>query len=65
MLKTSGGTESKTRPGEGGVRVGGSKTGHGGSKLDNERRIDSNEVDGNEVRDDKIGTKVQKSSKSK
>ena len=60
MLKTSGGTESKTRPGEGEVRVGGSKTECGKSKLDDERRIDDNEVG-----DDEVGTKVQKSSKSK
>ena len=51
MLKTSGGTESKTRPGEDGVRVGNSRAERGGSKLDDGRR-----VDGNEVGDDKVGT---------
>ena len=65
MLKTSGGTESITRPGEGGVGVGGSRAGRGRSKLDDGRRIDDNEVDGDEVRDDEVGTKVQKLSKSK
>ena len=64
MLKTSGGTESKTRPGEGGVGVGGSRAGRGGSKLDGGRKIDDNGVDGDEV-DDDVGTTVQKSSKSK
>ena len=59
MLKTS---ESKTRPVEGGVGVGGAR--RGGSKLDR-RRIDDNKVDGNEVRDDEVETKVQKLSKSK
>ena len=53
MLRTSGGIESKTQPGEGGVGVGVSKAGRGGSKLDNGRR-----VDGDEVGDDKVGTKV-------
>ena len=60
MLKTSGSTESKTRPGEGGVGVGGSRAGHGRSKMDNERR-----VDGDKFGDDEVGTKVQKLSKSK
>ena len=60
MLKISGGTESKTRPGEGGVGVRGSRAGRGGSKLDDGRKID-----GNEVGDDEVGTKVQKLSKSK
>ena len=65
MLKTSGGTESKTRPGEGGVGIGGSRAGQGGSKLDNGRRVDSDEIGDEEVRDDEVGTKVQKSSKCK
>ena len=60
MLKTSEDTESKIWPGEGRVEVGGSRAGQGGNKLDDGRR-----VDGNEVRDDEIGTKVQKLSKSK
>ena len=61
MLKTA-------KPKKGRVGVGGdSRVGHGGSKLD-ERRIDDDEVDGNEVDDevdDEGGTKVQKLSKSK
>ena len=65
MLKNSGGTESKTRSGEGGVKFGGSRARRGGSKLDNKRRIDGDEVDGNEVGDDEVETKVQKLSKSK
>ena len=64
MLKTSGGTESKTRPGEGGVGVGGSRAGRGGSKLDGGRKIDDNGVDDDEVGDDEVGTKVQKVQKS-
>ena len=67
MLKASGSNESKTRPGKGRVGVGGSRAGRGGnragrggSKLDDGIRNDGDEVDGNEV-----GTKVQKSSKSK
>ena len=64
MLKISGNTEFKTRLSKGGVGVGGSRAGYGGSKLDG-RRIDDNEVDGNEVRDDEVRTKVQKLSKSK
>ena len=65
MLKTLGGTESKTRPGEGGVGVCGSRARRGGSKLDDRKKIDSDEDDGNEVGDDEVGTKVQKLSKSK
>ena len=65
MLKTSRGTESKIWPGESGVGVDDSKTRRGGSKLDNGRRIDDDEVDGNKVGDDEVETKVQKSSKSK
>ena len=59
ILKTSRGTESKTRLGENGVRVSGSRAGRDGSKLDDGRR-----VDGNEIGDNEVGTKVQKSSKS-
>ena len=65
MLKTSGGTESITRPGEGGVGVGGSRAGRGRSKLDDGRRIEDDEVDGDGVGDDEVGTKFQKLSKSK
>ena len=60
MLKTSGCIESKTRPNEDGVGVGGSRAGRSGSKLDDKKR-----VDGNEIGDNEIGTKVQKLSKSK
>ena len=62
MLKTSGGTESKTRPGEGGVGVGGSRAGRGGSKLDDGSGMDDVEVDGGEV---EVGEKGRNSSKSK
>ena len=65
MLKTSGGTESKTQPDEGGVGVGGSRAEHGQSKLDDGRRINDDEVDSNKVGDDEVKTKVQKLSKSK
>ena len=65
MLKNSGGNESKTWPGEREVGVGVSKAGRDGSKLDDGRRIDDDEVDGDKFRDDEVGTKVQKSSKSK
>ena len=61
MLKTS---ESKTRPGEGGVGVGDSRARRGGSKLDGGRKIDNNGVDDDEVGDDEVGTKVQKVQKS-
>ena len=64
MLKTSGSTESKTRPGEGGVGVGGSRAGRGGSKLDGSELRDD-EVDGGEVEVDEVGKKGQKTSKSK
>ena len=58
MLKTSGGTESKTRPGEGGVGV----SGRGGSKLDDGSGMDNVEVDGGEV---EVGEKGRNLSKSK
>ena len=64
-MKTSKGTKSKIRPGEGGVGVGGSRARRGGSKLEDGRRIDGDEVDGNKVGDDEVGTKVQKSFESK
>ena len=64
MLKTSGSTESKTRPGEGGVGVSGSRAGRERSKLDR-NKLHSDEVDGGEVEDDEVGKKVQKRSKSK
>ena len=61
MLKTS---ESKTRPGEGGVGVGGSIARRDKSKLDG-RRLDDDKVDSNEIGDNEVETKVQKLSKSK
>ena len=64
MLKTSGGTESKTRPGEGGVGVGGSKTGRDGSKLGDGSGIDNVEVDGGEVEVGKKGRNLSKSKKT-
>ena len=62
MLKTSRSIESKTRPGEGGVGVGGSKAGRGGSKLGDGSGMDDVEVDGGEV---EVGEKGRNSSKSK
>ena len=63
MLKTSGGIESKTRPGESGVGVGGSgRVGRGRNEIS---RMDDVEVDGGEVEVDEVGKKVQKLSKSK
>ena len=64
MLKTSGSTESKIRPGEGKVKVGGGKAGSERSELDGSK-LDDSEVDGNEVEIDEIRKKVQKTSKSK
>ena len=64
MLKTLGSTESKTRPGEGRVGVGGSRARHEGNKLDGSK-LDGGEIDGGEVEDDKVREKVQKRSKSK
>ena len=64
MLKTSGSTESKIQPGDGGVGIGVSRAGLEGSKLDGSE-LHGNEVDGGEVEDDEIGEKVQKRSKSK
>ena len=59
-MKTSGSTESSTRPGKGEVGVGGdSRAGCNGSELDGSK------VDGDEVGDDEVGKKVQNSSKSK
>ena len=65
MLKTPKSIESKIQPGEGGVGNGdNSRAGHDKSEIDGSG-IDNVEVDGNEVEFDKIGKKVQKSSKSK
>ena len=58
MLKTSNTELVQSR--KGGVRVGDdSRAGHDGSELDED------EVDGGEVRDNEVGKKVQKPSKSK
>ena len=57
ILKTSGSTESKTQPGEGGVGVGGSRAGRERSKLDGSKLHDD-EVNGGEVEDDEVGEKV-------
>ena len=64
ILKTSGGTESKTQPGEGGVGVDDIRTGYEGSKLDGSKlcggEVDGVEVDGGKVKDDEVGKKDQK-----
>ena len=69
MLKILGSTESKIRPGEGGVGVGGNRARRKGSKLDRNKlygsKVDGAEVDGGEVEDNEVGEKVQKRSKSK
>ena len=62
-MKTSGSTESKTRSGEDGVGIGGSKAGYSGSKID-KSELNGIEVNGSEV-DDEVGKKGQKTSKSK
>ena len=54
MLKTSGSTESLTRPGEGKVGVGDDS----GARRDRSE-LDGSEVDGGEVGDDEVGKKVQ------
>ena len=65
ILKTSKGTESKTRSGESGVRVGGdNKVECGKSEID-KSEIDDVEDDGGKVEVDEVGKKVQKSFKSK
>ena len=65
MLKTSKSTKSKIRSDESGVGVGGnSRAGCDGSELDRSK-IDDGEVDGGKARDNEVGKKVKKSSKSK
>ena len=65
MLKTLERIESAIQPEEGIIRAGGnSKAGHDRSKR-NESELDSDEVDGVKVEDDKVGKKVQKTSRSK
>ena len=60
ILKILGSTEFLTRPGKGGVRVGiDIRAGHDRSELN------KNEIDGDEIRNDEFGKKVQKLSKSK
>ena len=60
VLKISGSTESKTRPGEGGGGVGSdSKDRHGGSEIDGSGKDDI-EIDSGEVQVDEIGKNVQK-----
>ena len=63
-MKTSRGSESKTRPGKGGVGVGGSRAGRGGSKPDDKTGIDDVEVDGGEVEVGKKGRNLSKSKKT-
>ena len=59
-MKTSESTESLTRPGKGGVGVSGdSRATRDGSE------IDGSEIDSGEGRDDEVGKKAQKLSKSK
>ena len=64
MLKTSGNTVSKTRPVEGGVGVGDSIAGLGGSKLDGSE-LHGGEIDSSKVGDDKVVKKDRNLSKSK
>ena len=65
MLKTSKSTQSTTQLSESGVGINdSSKVGRDVSELDGSR-IDGNKVDSGEVRDDEVGKKVQKLSKSK
>ena len=65
MLKTSESTQSKTRPSESGVGVGGnSRARHAKSEIDRSG-MDDVEVDGSEVEVDEVGKKFQKLSKSK
>ena len=60
MMKTSGSTKFLTRSGKGKVKVGSdNRVGHDGSKLN------GNEVDDGEVKDDEVRKKVQNLSKSK
>ena len=65
ILKTLGGTEFKTKPGEGGVGVGcDSRAGRGKSEI-GRSGIDNVEVGSGEVEIDEVGKKVQNLSKSK
>ena len=61
-MKTSESSESKIRPGEGGVGIScSSRAGRDKSRS----RIDDSEFDGSEVGNDEVGKKVQKSPKCK
>ena len=62
MLKTSGCTESKIQPREGGVGVGGSGAKRSGKKLDRSE-LNGGEVDGGKVEGNQVGKKVQNLSK--
>ena len=62
MLKTLGSIESKIQPSEGGVGVSESNT---AGRDGNGSKIDDSEFDGNEVRDNEVGKKVQKLPKCK
>ena len=64
VLKTSGSTESKTRPGEGNVGVGNNRAGRGRSKLDGSK-LHGGKVDGSKVGDDEVVKKDRNLSKSK
>ena len=65
MLKTLGVTESKTRPGEGGVGVGSYSRVRCGRSEIGRGGMNDIEVDGGEVKVDEIEKKVQNSCKSK
>ena len=65
MLKISGGTNSRTRSGEGGVEVSSdSRVGHGRSEIGGSG-MDDIEIDSSEVEVDEVGKNVQNLSKSK
>ena len=64
MLKILESTESKTQPGEIGVRVGDSKAGHDGNRL-NGSEVDNNEVDYGKIGDNEVEKKSWKIFKSK
>ena len=47
------------KPKKSGVRIGGdNKTGHAGSEINDRKKIDSGEVDGDKVENDEIEKKV-------
>ena len=65
MLKISGSTESKTRPDEGEVMVGGNNRARRDKSELDKSRIDENKIDGSDFRDDEVEKKVQKLFKPK